>query len=213
MFLATSASVSRPSAMRPASAWACCSSPRSSSTCCGRRCCCSASSASRSPPASPRSHRSTSSTTPCRTRCSPSSAGRCWWAACATGCDVRGREALVLALLVLSHWFLDALVHRPDLPLVPFGDVRVGLGLWNWMAATLLVEGTVFARWRLAVCARHPGARRGGTLGPVGPGRAAARDPGRQLAGRRPAERCRHRLGRAGAMAAGAVGLQPHCPT
>lgn len=54
------------------------------------------------------------------------------------------REALVLALLVISHWFLDALVHRPDLPLAPFGDARVGLGLWNSMAATLLVEGSIF---------------------------------------------------------------------
>ena len=53
-------------------------------------------------------------------------------------------EAFVLALLVLSHWFLDVLVHRPDLPLAPFGDARVGLGLWNWVAATLLVEGTIF---------------------------------------------------------------------
>ena len=50
------------------------------------------------------------------------------------------REALVLALLVVSHWWLDVLVHRPDLPLAPFGQVRVGLGLWNSMAATLLVE-------------------------------------------------------------------------
>jgi hypothetical protein len=50
------------------------------------------------------------------------------------------REALVLALLVISHWFLDVLVHRPDLPLTPLGQVRVGLGLWNSMAATLLLE-------------------------------------------------------------------------
>ena len=50
----------------------------------------------------------------------------------------------MLALLVTSHWFLDALVHRPDLPLAPFGDTRVGLGLWNWVAATLLVEGSIF---------------------------------------------------------------------
>lgn len=54
------------------------------------------------------------------------------------------REAFVLALLVISHWFLDALVHRPDLPLAPFGDARVGLGMWNSMAATLLVEGSIF---------------------------------------------------------------------
>jgi len=32
----------------------------------------------------------------------------------------QSREALVLALLVLSHWLLDALVYRPDLPLTPF---------------------------------------------------------------------------------------------
>ena len=54
------------------------------------------------------------------------------------------REALLLALLVISHWFLDALVHRPDLPLAPVGDARVGLGLWNSLAATLLVEGSIF---------------------------------------------------------------------
>jgi len=41
----------------------------------------------------------------------------------------QSREALVLALLVLSHWLLDALVHRPDLPLTPFCEARVGLGL------------------------------------------------------------------------------------
>lgn len=54
------------------------------------------------------------------------------------------REALVLALLVISHWLLDALVHRPDLPLSPFGEVKVGLGLWNSMPATLLVEIPLF---------------------------------------------------------------------
>ena len=46
----------------------------------------------------------------------------------------------VIALLVVSHWFLDLLVHRPDLPLTPFGDARYGLGLWNSMPATLAVE-------------------------------------------------------------------------
>ena len=55
------------------------------------------------------------------------------------------REALVLALLVLSHWLLDALVHRPDLPLTPFGATRVGLGLWNSLAATLLIEVSILA--------------------------------------------------------------------
>jgi len=46
---------------------------------------------------------------------------------------------------VLSHWFLDAIVHRPDLPLLPGGEARVGLGLWHSVPATLAVEGTLFA--------------------------------------------------------------------
>jgi len=55
------------------------------------------------------------------------------------------RAALVVGALVLSHWVLDAIVHRPDLPLTPTGDVRVGLGLWNSVAGTLVVEGLLFA--------------------------------------------------------------------
>jgi hypothetical protein len=31
-------------------------------------------------------------------------------------------------------------VHRPDLPLVPGNDTRVGLGLWNSFPATLAIE-------------------------------------------------------------------------
>lgn len=50
------------------------------------------------------------------------------------------RGAAVVGLLVVSHWLLDAIVHRPDLPLTPGGDARVGLGLWNSVPATLAVE-------------------------------------------------------------------------
>jgi hypothetical protein len=39
----------------------------------------------------------------------------------------------VLALLVVSHWPLDAVVHRPDLPLAPGESALIGLGLWNSM--------------------------------------------------------------------------------
>ena len=53
------------------------------------------------------------------------------------------RGALVVGLLVLSHWFLDFVTHRPDMPLYP-GSVAVGLGLWNSVAATLIVEGAMF---------------------------------------------------------------------
>jgi hypothetical protein len=47
---------------------------------------------------------------------------------------------VTLGLLVLSHWFLDVLMHRPDLPLTLTGTTRLGLGLWNSMAGTLVIE-------------------------------------------------------------------------
>jgi len=40
---------------------------------------------------------------------------------------------------------LDFIVHRPDLPLIPGGTARLGLGLWNSLPATLLVEFGLFA--------------------------------------------------------------------
>jgi membrane-bound metal-dependent hydrolase YbcI (DUF457 family) len=55
------------------------------------------------------------------------------------------RGAAVLAALVVSHWLLDAVVHRPDLPLTLGGDARVGFGLWNSIAGTLIVELAMFA--------------------------------------------------------------------
>jgi len=48
--------------------------------------------------------------------------------------------AIVLGLLVVSHWVLDGVVHVPDLPLTPWDNVRIGLGLWNSLALTLAVE-------------------------------------------------------------------------
>ena len=55
------------------------------------------------------------------------------------------REAVILGLLVFSHWMLDALSHRPDLPLWPGSDTMIGLGLWNSVPATLAVELATFA--------------------------------------------------------------------
>src|SRR5689334_14274996 len=55
------------------------------------------------------------------------------------------RSAITVALLVVSHWMLDAIVHVPDLPLTPRGSTRVGLGLWNSAPATLAVEAPLFA--------------------------------------------------------------------
>ena len=55
------------------------------------------------------------------------------------------REALILGLLVFSHWLLDALSHRPDLPLWPGSEAMIGLGLWNSVPATFAVELSMFA--------------------------------------------------------------------
>jgi membrane-bound metal-dependent hydrolase YbcI (DUF457 family) len=55
------------------------------------------------------------------------------------------RSALLLGLLVLSHWVLDFATHRPDMPLLPWRPRVVGLGLWNSVPATLAVEIAMFA--------------------------------------------------------------------
>jgi len=55
-----------------------------------------------------------------------------------------GKSSLILGLLVLSHWVLDFFTHRPDLPLSPWSDEKVGLGLWNNVPATIAVELAIF---------------------------------------------------------------------
>lgn len=58
------------------------------------------------------------------------------------------RGAWILFAAVVSHWFLDVLSHRPDMPLTPGVSLVVGFGLWNSPPATLLVEGGF---WLLAI--------------------------------------------------------------
>jgi len=54
------------------------------------------------------------------------------------------KTAVLLAVLVISHWVLDFFMHRPDLPLA-FGDSpKYGLGLWNNRLATIIIELAVF---------------------------------------------------------------------
>jgi hypothetical protein len=52
--------------------------------------------------------------------------------------------ALVVGATVVSHWVLDFLSHRADMPLWPGGPL-VGLGLWNSVFGTIVVEGLLFA--------------------------------------------------------------------
>lgn len=56
--------------------------------------------------------------------------------------DARG--AVCLWFVLVSHWMLDALSHQPDLPLYPGSSTSVGLGLWNSIFWTVVVEGTIF---------------------------------------------------------------------
>jgi membrane-bound metal-dependent hydrolase YbcI (DUF457 family) len=54
------------------------------------------------------------------------------------------KSAILLGLLVISHWFLDLVVHRPDLPLAPWLDIKSGMGLWNYPHFTVLIESVIF---------------------------------------------------------------------
>jgi hypothetical protein len=58
------------------------------------------------------------------------------------------RGAWLLAAAVVSHWVLDVISHRPDMPLAPGGQQVFGFGLWNSIPATLIVEGGF---WLLAI--------------------------------------------------------------
>jgi len=56
--------------------------------------------------------------------------------------------AWILFAAVVSHWILDLVSHRPDMPLAPGIHATFGLGLWNSIPATLVVEG---GAWVLAI--------------------------------------------------------------
>ena len=50
--------------------------------------------------------------------------------------------AVWVGAAVFSHWVLDLVVHRPDLPLYD-DTMKVGLGLWNYPAVALALEGAL----------------------------------------------------------------------
>jgi hypothetical protein len=71
------------------------------------------------------------------------------WALLAAGMYLLLRRerlgACVLGALVVSHWLLDAVVHRPDLPLFPGSATLVGWNAWSSLPLTLLIEMPLFA--------------------------------------------------------------------
>lgn len=80
----------------------------------------------------------------------------------ARGPDGR-RAGVVVAIGVLSHWVLDFVTHRPDMPLWP-GSAEYGLMLWRSVAGTMIVEGAMF----IVGVAVYVGATRArGTVGHV----------------------------------------------
>ena len=52
---------------------------------------------------------------------------------------------LLLAVLVLSHWVLDWIVHEPDLPLAFHDEIKHGLNLWANHSLTLIIELFIFS--------------------------------------------------------------------
>jgi membrane-bound metal-dependent hydrolase YbcI (DUF457 family) len=49
--------------------------------------------------------------------------------------------ACLLFAAAISHWVLDVVSHRPDMAVVPGAGPLLGLGLWNSISATVVVEG------------------------------------------------------------------------
>jgi membrane-bound metal-dependent hydrolase YbcI (DUF457 family) len=56
-----------------------------------------------------------------------------------------GPGTIAIWIGVVSHWVLDWVTHRPDMPLYPGGGPRLGLRLWNSIAGTMVVEITMLA--------------------------------------------------------------------
>jgi membrane-bound metal-dependent hydrolase YbcI (DUF457 family) len=55
------------------------------------------------------------------------------------------RTAIVISVLVLSHWFLDVITHRADMPIVLNDSIRIGFGLWNYPILAVTAETLLFA--------------------------------------------------------------------
>ena len=74
----------------------------------------------------------------------------------------RRQSSVVVGLAVFSHWILDLVVHRPDLPLYD-NSTKVGLGLWNAPAVAFGLEAAILfgGMW---LCLRRRITRALGTL-------------------------------------------------
>ncbi len=74
------------------------------------------------------------------------------------------KTSLILGGLVVAHWFLNVITHRPDLSLLPEGNPmtpRWGLGLWNSVPGTIVVELALLSAgiWLYANATKPVGAK------------------------------------------------------
>jgi hypothetical protein len=85
------------------------------------------------------------------------------WAVFARLGAARIRLALLMAAAVFSHWVLDALVHRPEMPLAGSASPMLGLGLWDRLPVALALEGAIVVAG-LFIFVRHGGLPRGRSI-------------------------------------------------
>jgi len=78
----------------------------------------------------------------------------------------RARAAWPILVAVFSHWLLDALVHRAELPLAGGATPQVGLALWDHMPVALVIEAAMVLLGLLAFL-RGSGLARGRAIGLV----------------------------------------------
>ena len=65
------------------------------------------------------------------------------WVACGRQGSARLSTAMLVAAAVFSHWLLDALVHRAEMPLLGATSRMVGFALWDHLSIALLVEAAI----------------------------------------------------------------------
>jgi hypothetical protein len=66
-------------------------------------------------------------------------------------------NGLIAGSLVLSHWMLDLIVHRQDLPLLHDNEQKLGYGLWDQpLLAAPLELGLLLAGFALFLAATKP---------------------------------------------------------
>ena len=57
----------------------------------------------------------------------------------------KSRVAIVIALVIISHWVLDVITHRADMPIMFDNSLRIGFGLWNFPVQAIAFELLLFA--------------------------------------------------------------------